>query len=274
MVLDAVGIASEVTNIDGRWRINVADEAREPALNELKSYQEERQEDLKPKPPPVRVFGGAVAGVVGYLACELLIASVSNSAESRPIWLGIGRADATAIAEGQWWRCATALTLHADAGHLLSNLGYGSVFGFLVGRILGGGIGWLAIFVGGCAGNLLNNLMRNGDHLSIGASTAVFAALGILVAHALKPRSSNRQTAFQRWRPLIAGLILLSLTGIGGENTDVGAHAMGFFAGFVLGWIACRIPDDWLASTQVQIASGSAAVTMLVTAWALAIATA
>ena len=61
LVLEAIGIAAEVSNSEGTWRIQVAQDDRPAAVWELKSYQQERQADRKPQPVPVRVFGGAVA---------------------------------------------------------------------------------------------------------------------------------------------------------------------------------------------------------------------
>ena len=71
----------------------------------------------------------------------------------------------------------------------------------------------------------------------IGASTAVFAGLGLLTGRAVRViRGENGQL---RWRtvfvPLAAGVTLLGLFGAGGLHTDVMAHATGFVAGLVLG---------------------------------------
>ena len=75
-----------------------------------------------------------------------------------------------------------------------------------------------------------------GSYRSIGASTAVFAALGLLAGHAAVRIA--RQTK-ARWRviirPLASALVVLGLFGAGGQNIDVIAHATGFGAGLLLG---------------------------------------
>jgi membrane associated rhomboid family serine protease len=175
------------------------------------------------------------------------------------------------VVTGQWWRAVTALTLHADAGHVLANLVFGAVFGLLAGRALGGGVAWLVIVAAGVLGNLANAWVRPPEHVSIGASTAVFASLGMLVAHALYHWRDERGTGLRRWRPLVGGLLLLAYTGVGGPRTDVVAHVTGFLAGLLIGWAGCRLPPRVLASGRVQAAAGLAALVIVVVAWAAAL---
>jgi membrane associated rhomboid family serine protease len=143
----------------------------------------------------------------------------------------------------EWWRPLTALFLHADAVHLLGNLTFGLWYGSLVNRALGTLLGWGLVLLSGVLGNLLVAAIHYPQpHLSLGASTAVFGALGLLVAEGLIHRWQ------QRWLsrlaplmvPLVAGGVLLGLTG-GFDNpqTDGMAHVMGFLTGIVLGLIAC-----------------------------------
>ena len=109
------------------------------------------------------------------------------------------------------------------------------------------------------------------DHSSIGASTAVFAALGIMVAHALRPRASMPQSKMKRWSPLIAGVLMLAFIGVGGEHTDVVAHVTGFLAGLMIGWIGCRLPDRWLAKGAVQLWTGVVTIAIVTGSWIIAV---
>jgi rhomboid protease GluP len=106
-------------------------------------------------------------------------------------------------------------------------------------------------------------------HSSVGASTAVFATLGLLAAYAWRRRRDQGDRWAYRWAPLIAGVILLGFTGAGGERTDVLAHLTGFVMGLVAGvahanW---RVPRGAVA----QVVAGAAAVAALVLAWTLAL---
>ena len=163
------------------------------------------------------------------------------------------------------------MTLHVDVGHLLSNVAFGALFGSLVGRILGGGVAWLVIVSAGAIGNLINAMVQDSAHSSIGASTAVFAALGVLVSHALRPRSAVHQKAFRRWSPLIGGVLLFATMGVGDERTDVTAHMTGFLSGMLIGWAVCRLPSPVLASRVVQGLSGILAVALVLVAWTVGI---
>src|SRR5690606_29038048 len=143
-----------------------------------------------------------------------------------------------AIWGGEWWRAVTALTLHGDWAHLTGNTLGGLLFFGLVFRFLGHGLGWICILLAGTLGNLLNAWGYAGTgHNSIGASTAVFGGLGILIGFRLLRQFRLTGWAWPRhlWVPLAAGLILLGFLGAGGERTDVLAHGWGFFAGAILG---------------------------------------
>lgn len=271
LVLDAAGIESHVQRSTNRWQVIVDETHRGAAIEELREYQRENPVQRKREFVKTHLFGGAGVGVLGYAAIITLMFVASSSPESRETWQSIGRMNAGKVVDGEIWRTVTALMLHADLSHLISNVVYGSLFGFMAGRILGGGVAWLTIVLAAALGNGLNAVLREVDHNSIGASTAVFAALGALVAHALRPTIGLEQTLTQRWTPLIGGVLMLALTGLGGERTDVGAHVCGFVAGLVLGWFAARIPTRFLAKPQVQFITGMIAVAITIVAWWIAI---
>ena len=144
------------------------------------------------------------------------------------------------IDHGEIYRPFTALFLHGGIGHLLSNIALGGIFCILVAHSLGPLTGWVLIFASGFLGNLANAAAHHGTSFqSLGASTATFGALGILVGVGLYQawlvrtvRSGMRVVA-----PLAIGLMLFSMWGIGDgtKNIDVSAHLFGFGAGVLLG---------------------------------------
>jgi membrane associated rhomboid family serine protease len=147
----------------------------------------------------------------------------------------IGAAHAEKILNGQWWLCITALTLHVDVLHLVSNLTIGGVFIMLLCRELGSGLAWGLLLGSGACGNLLNALVQSPSHRSVGASTAVFGAVGILAAISMVRFRNNLQ---RRWFiPVAAGLALLAILGTEGKHTDLGAHLFGFSFGVLFGII-------------------------------------
>ncbi len=158
----------------------------------------------------------------------------------------------------QPWRAVTALTLHADGTHVLGNAISGTVFASAVHRRLGAGGSALAILASGILGNLGNALWHRsiGDpgHGSIGASTAVFGAIGLLAATQVVVnfgvRSEDRKAKASRsWTdiagPLVGGFALLRALGAGGPTTDLGRTS----SASSRAWPSALSPRDRSAAT-------------------------
>ena len=211
-----------------------------------------------------------------YLATWLLGGVFAAQQFAPGSWIERGSADGAAILHGEWWRTITALTLHADGSHIIANLATGLLFALFVISRLGTGIGWLAILLSGALGNALNSWgYRGEEHISIGASTACFGALGILVGAELLSRWRDHEER-SRWQliiPLGAGLGLLAYLGAGdGERTiDYMAHGWGFAAGFVEGIAALALRAKERAPRWLQLAAGGATLVLLALAWTRAL---
>ena len=156
----------------------------------------------------------------------------------------LGRMDAPAVFEhGEWWRLATALFLHADPVHLISNAFFGIIVFTAVISTIGSARGWLLLAVASLTGNLvIAGVLYPAPYQSLGASTAVFAGIGLLTGRAIGLMRHTKHP--HRWRamfvPFAAGLTLLGLYGAGGLRTDVGAHVTGFLAGLGFGMLAAQ----------------------------------
>jgi membrane associated rhomboid family serine protease len=181
----------------------------------------------------------------------------------------LGELDAARLQAGQWWRAWTALTLHLDGPHLAANLAAGVWFGYLAGRQMGVGTAWFLTVTGAAIANLLEGLFGPAEHLSVGASTAVFAALGAMSAYSWRERYQLPQRWARRWGPLVAGVILLGWTGSAGEGTqtDVIAHIAGFAVGAVLGATVALPGVQRLVRRVPQWLSGAAALASILLAW-------
>ena len=141
------------------------------------------------------------------------------------------------------YRPFTALFLHGDFEHLLGNVVFGVIFFLLVSNSFGPLRGWVLVMLSGFLGNTLNAVIHHPDVFrSLGASTAVFGALGLLVGTGLDVawRERSYRRGLQAFVPLLAGLMLFSIHGIGGPGTDVMAHLLGLFFGVALGFPASR----------------------------------
>ena len=274
LVLAAAGIRAVQSEMNGQHLFSVSDADADRARAELAAYLTENPPPAPPAPPP-RVVGRGLPGAVVYALLLLLAWRLQSSFAGGHDWTSLGRVDGQAILDGQWWRALTALTLHGDFGHLAANLFFGTLFGGLAARYLGTGSAWLAIVAAGGLGNLANAWLHGPDHRSIGASTAVFAALGLLGAFvATHRRRGGARRWAERWGALVAAGAILAYTGSGGERTDVGAHLTGFAGGALFGWGLAWTGRAGFRAAGFQVACGLAAAGALAAAWALALGSA
>lgn len=267
-VLHAVGISSQLVWLGRAWALVVPATEQEAALTQLERYERENPPRRQPAVPEP-LHGGAWLGSLAYAAVMLAVGYLAGSLALGADWLEAGALRAGPTRSGELWRAITALTLHLDVGHLLANLGFGTVFGLLAGQLLGPGIAWATVLAAAGAANLMNSFIQPATHSSVGASTAVFATLGLLAAYAWRRRRDQGDRWAYRWAPLIAGVILLGFTGAGGERTDVLAHLTGFAMGLLagVGHAAWRVPRGTLA----QVVAGASAAATLLLAWGLAL---
>lgn len=183
--------------------------------------------------------------LVTPLLWALVVMAVFRGQLHHPGWTEAGALDSAAVFErGEWWRAGTALFLHANREHLVSNLLAG-VFAFATElSLFGRAHGWLLLGVAAVSGNLAVAAMHYpGPYVSLGASTAIFAALGLLTGRAVRIaiRAQHPHRGRLFFVPLAAGLTVLALYGTGSPQVDVLAHVAGFTAGAVLGFMAGRL---------------------------------
>jgi membrane associated rhomboid family serine protease len=270
LVLQAVGIRFEIVQAAGDWVVFVAERDAQRAAQELRHYTAENRR-WTPQPRPVKTHPGASVGSVIYMFVILSIGWAASRGFAGLHWFRAGRFNAGQFLDGEWWRAITALTLHADLGHVASNMAFGMAFGYFVGQLLGPGLAWSSILLAGTLGNTLNALWQSPTHTAVGASTAVFAALGLLAALSWTRRRHSEHRGGVRWAPLCGGVMLLAYTGFSGVRTDVGAHVTGFVAGLLFGGVYgvlgahLRLPWVW------QWLLGAAAVTTIAVAWLYAL---
>jgi rhomboid protease GluP len=237
LVLEARFIESRVERGETGWQLLVPRPRFDSACFELQRFVEENR-NWPPLLPPVRPM---IENTLPTLSVLILLATFHNLTGldlsimgHHPVdWIEIGNAHSSQILHGQWWRLVTALTLHADGLHLFSNLAIGGFFVIFLCRDLGSGLAWSLLLASGLLGNLANAQVQLPSHSSVGSSTAVFGAVGILGALSVV---RYRHHLRRRWPlPVAAALSLLALLGTEGKQTDLGAHLFGFVFGFVLG---------------------------------------
>jgi membrane associated rhomboid family serine protease len=238
LVVLAMGQPYWLVPSQARYRLLVEPDALEPVREELACFD---RESIGWPPPAPAENRARRFEITTPLLWALVVMAVYWCQGRWPDRLeDAGALDAQAVFDrGEWWRLGTALFLHADLGHLISNVLSG-IFAFsAVLSTMGRRRGWLLLALASLTGNLaIAALNYPGPYRSLGASTAIFAGLGLLTGRAL--RAVRKGLGRRPWQavfaPLAAGLTLLGLFGAGGIHIDVGAHATGFAAGLIWGF--------------------------------------
>jgi rhomboid protease GluP len=283
LVLAAVGIPHRVLRApDGSFALGVATADVPRADRALSTYEAESRAAARPTPAAPDRGSNALGIVVGLGLAAFVFKTGYWESDAGSRWFAAGVANAQKIRAGEWWRAVTAMTLHADVMHLVGNLLASLIFMGAAGRWLGSGVAAALILLAGTAGNLLTAWFGEREHFSVGASTATFAALGLVVGLQLVRRWRGGGTVRRRaWVVAGAGLALLAMLGMGARAV-VFADAFGLGVGTLLG-VAAGIVDRpavqayanrrtqiaaWLANGLLAIATVGA----VAGAWAVALA--
>jgi rhomboid protease GluP len=233
LVLSSSGISHRLRKGEHGWDILLNDTEYEKALNAIEQYLKENQ-DFHATDDSLcyeydKTFTGLWVSAI-LLACHVAIIIGNDSG----VFIRAYGSSAFHILRGELYRSVTSLMIHANVLHLVGNVLGITIFGTAVCTITGWGVGWLMILVSGTAGNLLNAVLYKTGHLSVGASTGVFGAIGILAAQQFFKKFALPGQRMRAWLPLGGGLALLSILG-SGKYADLTAHLFGFMAGIILG---------------------------------------
>lgn len=268
LALVAQGLSPNLSRTGDGFVLSVPEEEVERALAGLSVYERENPPKLRerdePAQPPDLATGTAIAGIL------LLFFFITAMGYPTVQWYERGSADADRIVVGELWRTVTALTLHANLPHALSNAIGIALFLAALSSSLGPGLSLALVLLAGAGGNLANAFVHGSAHVSVGASTSVFGAVGMLGGLGLARRGRKKVSRRRAWVPVAAALALLAMLGAGGEQVDVLAHLFGFLCGGVLGVLfAFFTPNP--PGFRTQWACGSAAIVVLIYCWFLAL---
>ena len=241
LVLIARGVPHRVLQTGQEYFIEAAPGYEDLAVKEIKKYEEENRAW-----PPRYKTTPWYPNASSTLWTVLILTAVFNlsfSEDWRGRLLAVGSGDVDHILHGQWWRLVTALTLHANPPHLLGNMLIGGFLMIWLCGLVGTGLGWGLTLLAGISGNLMDTLIHRQDYNSIGSSTAVFGALGIIIG--LQTFTIKRPGLKEQLIPIGAGLALLSFLGTSGRHTDLVAHLFGFLSGIVLGLVTGKLIETF-----------------------------
>ena len=268
LVLSAVGIDHWHDQATGQ--LLVRNEDAPAALFHLNQYHLENR-NWPPSKPLYQPLSTQSQPTLMVMVSFALFFFHTGPWSTGSVWFSQGAVDSAAILNhGEWWRLITALTLHADISHLLGNCLIGGLVIHLLSRMIGYGQSWLLLLLTGSIGNLCNVAFRQQPHLSVGFSTSVFAAIGLLTGLQLGRSATRSYKALLL--PLGAGAGLLAFLGSEGVRTDLGAHLFGFVSGVGGGWLFTRtglVERFQTPALQVSLFLLALALPVLAWIWAL-----
>jgi len=260
LVLAAAGIRHRLKRDGMGWHLVVARNDLESAVVAIEAYERERAPRSLAMPADYgKSWGGLVMAVV-LVGCYLL----TGPADPPTAWSRLGAASAEKILRGELWRTVTALTLHADPAHLLANTLACAVFGTAVARTLGPGLGGWLVLLAGAAGNGLNAVLHGAHHSAVGASTAVFGAIGLLGGLQFGRKRGERRA----WIAVAGSLALLAMLGTS-PHADILAHLFGLLVGLMLG-VATAMTVRRAPGRALQWTLAATGIATVIGCWLLA----
>jgi len=183
----------------------------------------------------------------------------------------LGMMDVRAYEAGQWWRLFTAVTLHGDWTHLISNFVSGVFFLGMACVRFGPGAALLGCFFAGAFGNLLGSWFYEPFHRSLGASGMILGGLGMMSVESIRYWKGHPK-GWKRLAACIAAAVMLLLLFGAGERTDHIAHMGGFLGGAMIAVPLSLIRQERLTESAWQMVSASVLVALVYVTWLAAMA--
>ena len=266
LVLLSQGIESTVLHDDAGWRLTLRPEDQERARSVLAQYRRENRawawrDHLADA--GAQLHGGALLWCF-FLAFFYWWAKFGGAGLS-----SLGEMANAKVEAGEWWRLFTAMTLHADLGHLVANLTAGFLTLGLAMNRWGAGVALLAAWFAGALGNGADLLLYSEAHRSLGASGMVMGGLGLLAAPPLRSLASGADTRRSIVRGLLGGLLLFVLLGLN-PASDVVAHTGGFVGGVLLGFCLAALPQPAVRHPAANLVCGTVLTGTAMLVWSLA----
>ncbi len=230
LVLASQDIGAEMIEDESGYSLAVREEDYPAACEALRDYARENPALDGARPSPSHRLSLHPGSIVWAGLMVLLFVRAAAHPELKD-W---GVMDRERFLAGEWWRPLTAMGLHADAAHLISNLTFGVIFLGLAMSAYGLWPALLISIAAGAMGNLLGLLAYPPPYSSLGASGMVMAALGLLAAFAVHARPAQEMRGTAVFRGVGAAVLMLVLIGFSPQS-DIVAHLGGFFFGVIGG---------------------------------------
>lgn len=136
------------------------------------------------------------------------------------------------IAEGEYWRLATPLFVHAGFAHMLFNSFSLVLFGPALEQLLGKAKFILLYLTSGIAANIATLALEPLTYVHVGSSGAIFGLFGFYIAIiTFKKAMLSRENSQTILTIAVIGVVMTFAQ----PNINITAHIFGLIAGFLIG---------------------------------------
>ncbi|MCX7821774.1 MAG: rhomboid family intramembrane serine protease [Brevinematales bacterium] len=268
LLFSAMGINFEVITKNGIKYIIVPEEDKKKALNQILLYRKENKR-IKEKSIEEPFNYIAYYSIVFVFFMFYFFQMFERVFYTDLNLLMLGSLDVEKVRSGEFYRTVTAITLHSDFIHILSNALFGGFIFYFLFKKVGVGVGWFIVLLSGIAGNILSSFIEPAGFVSIGSSTICFGGLGILTSQRIFNKDYfNFNNAFI---PFLAALAILGLFGTS-YGSDIFGHLFGFLAGMILGFLLVFMEKFYFVKSKIfNIISGLLSIILVLLSWVIAI---
>jgi len=170
-------------------------------------------------------FALIAANVAVYAFTSFLSGNIITTSDN--VIAAFGQDNYAILLNGEVWRLATAMFIHADIVHIFGNMLFLLIFGLRAEDMFDIKEYLMIYFVSGLSGGLLT-LAFWPNVLSVGASGAIFGVLGATIIYARRSVGASIMTA------LMYAFFLFIINV--GPNVNYLAHLGGLAAGLLIGY--------------------------------------
>lgn len=211
-------------------------------LQQVEDVWDGNPDDFLPSPPKKPSFFSNAPKAYHHLPASLLVVvwlGLSFYQWSNPGWTGaVSRR--SLFADHEYWRLLTALAVHSDLGHLLSNTPLFLVFGFYLKGFFGTTMFPVAALFAGIVTNFFTVLLYPAEVKLLGASGMLYAMVAMWLVLYMK-FETQLKWGVKLLRTVGVALLLLFPTTFQPQTSYL-AHGLGFCVGLLFAVLFIALP--------------------------------
>ena len=211
-------------------------------IDEYELYYDENAlhgtEDAREKPPGPLSRRPSFTSAIPALSLSVIFIICTYMPESHPFYDQLWASRESVFSKHEYWRLITAILMHADSLHLLSNMPLFILFGFFLYEYFGFMLFPLISFAAGVCSNIIT-LYFYPDSVRLAGSSGMIYAMAALWLVMFICHDTGHTMSVRIFRSAGFALIVL-FPETYNPSTSYMAHAAGFAAGIIFALVALR----------------------------------